>query len=293
MRHESAVIVQRDAAKNRIAVILLGCVLLTSLWGCRTAEPILEPASSPHQITQYIALGDSISTDDYPGRDRGAVSLLYLNRDKEFPEFEQRDLLSLYSGTKLIFAASNGATTGTVLHAQLSSLPPSVPGLTLVTVTIGGNDLLRAIHRGRGSLDDETKIIVKNIERIVTILKSTYPSSLILLGTVYDPTDGIGDLFSPGQPLTEALTMLDQINTRIRTLAVLPRVQLVDIHEHFLGHGSHHADSTNPYYDADNPASWFTAKIEPNKRGASEVRRLFWDALESGLRALKGPVQSQ
>ena len=262
-------------------------VSVVSVWSCRTAEPVFDVARTPHQITQYIALGDSISTDDYPGRDRGAVSLFYLNRDEDFPEFEERDLLSTHSGMQLIFAASDGATTETVLHAQLSQLPPNSPGVTLVTMTIGGNDLLRAIHGDPGRVEEHTVKIVNNIQRILTIVQATFPSSLILLGTIYDPTDGVGDLFSPDQPLTHALKMLDQINARIRSFAIPPRIQLVDIHQRFLGHGAHHADPSNAHYVEDDPTYWFTSKIEPNKRGASEVRRLFWNALERGLRDLK------
>ena len=266
----------------------LCCVGLASVTSCRTAEPVFEAVRAPHQVTQYIALGDSISTDDYPGRDRGAVSLFYLNRDEDFPEFEERDLLSLNSEMQVIFAASNGATTETVLHAQLSQLPPNPPGVTLVTLTIGGNDLLRAIHGDLSRIEEHTTKIVNNIQRILTIVQTTFPSSLILLGTIYDPTDGVGDLFSPDQPLTEALTMIDRINARIRSFARPPRIQLVDIHQHFLGHGSHHADPANPHHDKEDPTYWFTSKIEPNERGASEVRRLFWNAFEAGLRDLKG-----
>ncbi|HHZ83074.1 MAG TPA: SGNH/GDSL hydrolase family protein [Nitrospirales bacterium] len=262
--------------------------LISSVSSCRTAEPVFEAVRAPHQVTQYIALGDSISTDDYPGRDRGAVSLFYLNRDEDFPEFEERDLLSLNAEMQLIFAASNGATTETVLHAQLSQLPPNPPGVTLVTLTIGGNDLLRAIHGDPRRIAEHTTKIVNNIQRILTIVQTTFPSSLILLGTIYDPTDGVGDLFSPDQPLTDALEMIDQINARIRSFARPPRIQLVDIHQHFIGHGSHHADPANPYHDQDDPTYWFTSKIEPNERGASEVRRLFWNALEAGLQDLKG-----
>ncbi len=267
---------------------LLCCAVFTSLSSCRTVEPRFEGVRAPHQVTQYIALGDSISTDDYPGRDRGAVSLLYLNRDEDFPEFEERDLLSLNAETQLIFAASNGATTETVLHAQLSQLPPNPPGVTLVTLTIGGNDLLRAIHGDPSRVEEYITKIGNNIQRILTIVQTTFPSSLILLGTIYDPTDGVGDLFLPGQPLPGSLEMLDQINMRIRSFARSPRIQLVDIHQHFLGHGSRHAEPANPHYDQDDPTYWFASTIEPNERGASEVRRLFWNALETGLRALKG-----
>jgi hypothetical protein len=58
----------------------------------------------------------------------------------------------------------------------------------------------------------------------------------------------------------------------------------MDIYSHFLGHGSHHGDSNNPHYHPDDPSYWYVQEIEPNARGAHEVRRLFWEALKKGLR---------
>lgn len=270
-----------------LSIIFFCCVCLVGVGGCQTLDPTIYTVNQPYQVSQYVALGDSISTDDYPGADRGAVSLFYLNDDESFPEFQDKDLMSLNSGIQLILAASNGATTETVLHAQLASLPPSSPGITLVTITIGGNDLLRAIHGTPLQMKMHTTKILKNIDRIITIVQTMFPSSLVLFGTIYDPTDGVGDLFEPGERLAYALEMLDTINGHIRSFSSLPRIYLVDIHKHFLGHGSHHADIENPYFSTDDPTYWFTSTIEPNERGASEVRRLFWKELQRGLVELK------
>jgi hypothetical protein len=41
----------------------------------------------------YVSLGDSMSIDDYAGGiGRGAASLLYRNRDADFPDWVGRDL---------------------------------------------------------------------------------------------------------------------------------------------------------------------------------------------------------
>ena len=105
---------------------------------------------------QYIALGDSISIDidpaadvqrRYPGRastDRlGAASLLYKNDDKLWPEFRGRDLRSRDSAIQMVDLASDGATTPTLLR-QIDRVTKSDEP-TLVTITIGGNDLLGMI----------------------------------------------------------------------------------------------------------------------------------------------------
>jgi len=66
----------------------------------------------------YVALGDSMSIDDYAGgAGRGAASLLYRNRDGEFPGWTGRDLSS--AGLTAQILARDGATAAEVLERQL------------------------------------------------------------------------------------------------------------------------------------------------------------------------------
>ena len=65
----------------------------------------------------------------------------------------------------------------------------------------------------------------------------------------------------------------------IATVAQRESVAVAEIHRHFLGHGSHHADAGNPHYDPHDPTPWYVFGIEPNERGAHEVRRVFWETL--------------
>src|SRR5918993_6010833 len=99
-------------------------------------------ADSP---AHYVALGDSISIDDYSGGPgRGGASLLYANRDDDFPEWRGRDLLSADPDTQFSLLATDGATTRTLLDVQLPRLAAIPLRPSLVTLTIGGNDLLGA-----------------------------------------------------------------------------------------------------------------------------------------------------
>src|SRR3712207_3341716 len=97
----------------------------------------------------YVALGDSISIDDYAGGPgRGGASLLHTNRDEDFPEWRGRDLRTVVPGSTLVMLATDGATTRTLADAQLPRLE-RLPAASLVTLTIGGNDLLGAFgHTG-------------------------------------------------------------------------------------------------------------------------------------------------
>jgi|SRR5829696_5780355 len=93
----------------------------------------------------YAALGDSMSIDDYAGGPgRGAASLLWRNRDHDFPAWAGRDLTTGDPSARLVLLASDGATSATVAGEQLGRLRRLERTPTLATVTMGGNDLLAA-----------------------------------------------------------------------------------------------------------------------------------------------------
>jgi len=113
------------------------------------------PNTDERSFARYVALGDSISIDDYPSLDLGtrltgepaeevgAASLLYRNRDDLWPEFAGRDLSKRWPGIEYLDHTADGATTWNVLEAQLPNLPRDDGEPTLVTLTAGGNDLLQ------------------------------------------------------------------------------------------------------------------------------------------------------
>src|SRR4051794_37939532 len=82
----------------------------------------------------YVALGDSISIDDYSGGPgRGGASLLFANRDEDFPEWRGRELSAVQPGMAFFLLAIDGATTRTLLQAQLPRLRALEVRPTLVT----------------------------------------------------------------------------------------------------------------------------------------------------------------
>src|SRR4051812_25159651 len=113
---------------------------------------------------RYIALGDSVSIDLYPALDAGeidlavalervstagrvaplgAASLLYQNAEEQWPEETGNDLVSRFPGIEFQNLASDGATVGEVFGEQLPQVEETSDPV-LVTLTIGGNDLLSA-----------------------------------------------------------------------------------------------------------------------------------------------------
>jgi lysophospholipase L1-like esterase len=246
----------------------------------------------------YVALGDSMSIDLYPALDAGeidvavalervasagtvaplgAASLLYRNDDQRYPEEQGADLVSWYPGIVLQNLAEDGATIGDVFGEQLPQLTES-DERTLITITVGGNDLLSAFeHKPRRSLLEAiARDVAEAYDFLLDALRRTRPNALILLTTIYDPSDRLGRI--PGV-LEDAgklpLPVLDGLNAHIRTLARgTPGVALADVYERFLGHGASVEEADRWY--------WRRSLVEPNAQGASEIRRVWRDALDAG-----------
>ncbi len=226
-------------------------------------------------FVDYIALGDSISIDDYPRRESGrsglgASSLFHRNDDTFWPAFSGRDLSSLFPHTRLIDLAADGATTEDVLKTQLPRLErgPSIPE-AIVTITAGGNDLLENV----GAPDPSARLvesIVNRLRHILDEVRARIPGVRLLLGTIYDPSDGTGIL--NGEHFVREAQWLEELNRSIRNMAAEDdRLALIDIHRHFLGHGITVPERDRWY--------WSGSIIEPNARGASEVRRLWLESV--------------
>jgi lysophospholipase L1-like esterase len=246
-------------------------------------------------FTRYIALGDSMSIDLYPALDAGeidvavalervttagrvapigAASLLYKNSEEHWPDDVANDLESMFPGIDMVNLASDGATIGEVFGEQLPQLEDSTDRL-LITLTIGGNDLLSAFgnRQRRELLERIADDVAEAYDFLVDLIRGRFPNALTILTTVYDPSDGTGRI--PGvyeQGPAMPLDILDRLNTHIRSLGSgTPNVLLADAHRHFLGHGVTAAEQDRWY--------WKRSLIEPNARGASEIRRLWLDAL--------------
>jgi lysophospholipase L1-like esterase len=143
----------------------------------------------------------------------------------------------------------------------------------LVTLTAGGNDLLDALTAGH-PLDAAVDRIQRRYTELVATLREELPCATLLLTTVYDPTDGTGRL--PGFELLGPLPLqyLDLFNAYVReTSRRFPGAALADVHRHFLGRGVKAPDAERWY--------WSRNLIEPNARGADEIRRVWWEALSS------------
>ncbi|MBX3165796.1 MAG: SGNH/GDSL hydrolase family protein [Candidatus Eremiobacteraeota bacterium] len=220
----------------------------------------------------YLAFGDSLSIDEYAGPQLGAASLLHRNRADFWPEFDRLDLVSLNPRCGYTRLACNGATLSGVWR-QLTEAP-RVKGRVLVTVTVGGNDVLT----GLGQTENRIGYACGNyfgsepvqgfeqwresLHRWLEQVEETYRDAVIIIGNIYDPTDGTGKLQS-GASLGTRHFALETMNDLLRRMAAQWSLPLADIHAHFLGQA----------------AAWIYREIEPTQRGSSEIRRIFWQAI--------------
>ena len=245
----------------------------------------------------YVALGDSTSLDLYPALDAGetdvavalervpsagrvaplgAASLFHRNDETYWPEEMGNDLATRFPGITYRNLAADGATIGDVFGEQLAQLAPSDEP-TVLTLTIGAADLLSAfVNRPKASLLERiAHDVAEALEFLVQSIRGARPSSLLIVSTIYDPSDRTGRIpgvFDDSGP--RRLRALDLVNADIRTLAGgTPGLLLAEIYGHFLGHGVAAAEEERWY--------WRRSLLEPNARGASEIRRVWIDELTS------------
>ncbi|WP_433049299.1 SGNH/GDSL hydrolase family protein [Dactylosporangium sp. CS-033363] len=210
-------------------------------------------------VPRYFALGDSMSIDDYAGGPGlGAASLL------------ADDL-----GIELLLLARDGATSDDVLRRQLGRVRDRP---ALVTITMGGNDLLTAIVESPDKVPAAVAATAANYDACLASLAAT--GARIVVSTVYDPTDGTGDLSWAGLPdVDEGLALLHSMNAAIRASAARHGALVADLHGAFLGHGAQAGDITRPDSHPANRELWLCGHIEPNAWGAQAIRDTWRAAL--------------
>jgi GDSL-like Lipase/Acylhydrolase family len=189
----------------------------------------------------YLALGDSISIDDYTGvRGGGAPSQL------------ARKL-----GLDLVDLTRDGNTTRGVL-ADLARAPAAAE---VVTLTAGGNDLLGG---------DLPRAILRRLHQIARRIRPL--GGRIVVNTIYDPSDGDNDVGRRELGLSwlgtiELRRRLNAVNGGIERLAREHGFLLADLERLFHGHG---VASNDP---------WFVHVIEPNLAGATAVAEHWYELM--------------
>lgn len=213
------------------------------------------------EIDKYLGLGDSISSDDFPGNGKGAVSLFYRNH-QDTPEFDGLDILSLNPRCDLHNLTRNGYTSGDIVNILKNLQLVTGEGTTMVTLTVGGNDLLQFLVIKDFPTQNMLQNYEYNLYKIVDLLAAKIPTFKLIIGTVYDPVHQVG-LIVP--QIVQEEQLIQQLNERITKLSDSTSIFLADIYTHFIEHATH---------------DWFIFPFEPSATGASEIRSVFWDTMQ-------------
>jgi lysophospholipase L1-like esterase len=232
----------------------------------------LYPALDAGEIDVAVALERDASAGRVAAL--GAAALFYRNDEAHWPDEIGNDLVSRFPAIEYENLAGDGATIGDVFGEQLPRLTPSEEP-TLLTLTVGATDLFSAFsNRPKPSLAEHiAKDVAEAFEFLVDAVRRARPSSLLIVSTIYDPSDRTGrvrGIFDDAGSLQ--LRALDALNESIRKIATgTPGVLLAEVYGHFLGHGAMAPEADRWY--------WRRSLLDPNARGASEIRRVWMEAL--------------
>ena len=189
----------------------------------------------------YLAVGDSISIDDYTGVPRGGAA----------------SQLARKLGIDLVDLTRDGNTT----HGILADLAAAPPAVEVVTLTAGGNDLLEG---------DPPRSILRQLHQIARRIQPL--GGRVIVNTIYDPSDGDNDVGRRELGLSRLATIelrrrLNVTNRQIEKLGREYGFLLADLERLFHGHG---VASTDP---------WFVEVIEPNLAGATAIAAHWYELL--------------
>jgi lysophospholipase L1-like esterase len=197
--------------------------------------------ASIRSLGRYLALGDSISIDDYTGV-RGGGAAAQLSRKL---------------GLELVDLTQDGNTTQGVL-VDLVRAPTAAD---VVTLTAGGNDLLSG---------DLPRAILRRLHQIA---RRVLPlGARVVINTIYDPSDGDNNVGRRELGLSrlaaiELRRRFNAVNSGIGKLAAEFGFLLADLEHLFHGHG---VGSQEP---------WFAEIIEPNLAGATAIAEHWYELL--------------
>lgn len=222
-------------------------------------------------FASYVILGDSIS-------DRGGSGPFFYDL--------LADDLKAKLGDVTVAKHSRAGAVSKELPGQATSVPATLPGPVAVTVTIGGNDMQRAVVDILQNRDEEARDAFK------ANLTAAYDDLLrdgrfgegvkvtIFHATIYDPTDGEGNFAEAGCPgylgaipKQSTAPFWDEWNEAAAEAVAKygPAVVPVDIRSKFQGHGVGKLEAGT---------SWFAPDcIHPNTTGHDELRKIFFAAI--------------
>lgn len=298
--------------RSALACVLLVALACAALAAPRPAGPAVDRRDFDlvwtRRPVRFIGLGDSVTAGFTSSGHHAYFDLLTDNAPDENPDIAGISLQGVFPSLRVENHAAS-ATNSYVHLRQARALAGSPPDtLGWVVITSGGNDLVYRYMNGpgdgamRGATLEQARPWIasygRRLDQLVDIIQSKFPGGCeIFIATIYDPTDGVGDieksipalfrgLIGIG-PWPHAEAVLGACNAEIARVCRRPHVHLVDVHGLLLGHGLHHADRTGPHYRPDDPTLWYMNDMQhPSERGHDAIRRAFLRAMAPLRRGL-------
>lgn len=187
-------------------VTFLVCFFLVN-WFLPSAEPVMTKlsASAKKKVVNYVAIGDSLTKGVGDSTNQGGFVPLLAQ--------------SLTNETDLEFKAINygvsGNTSGQILlrMQEKKEIRKDLKRAQLLTITVGGNDLRKAILEDTSNLDLDrfekaSKTYEKNLKQIIELARKDNPDLPVYVVGIYNP------LYLNFPDLTELQTLVDQWNQR-------------------------------------------------------------------------------
>lgn len=205
-------------------VTFLVCFFLVN-WLLPSAEPVMtKPSTSAKKkVVTYVAIGDSLTKGLGDSTNQGGFVPLLAQ--------------SLTNETVLEFKAINygvsGNTSGQILSRmqEKKEIRKDLKNAQLLTITVGGNDLRKAILEDTSNLDLDrfekaSKTYEKNLKQIIELARKDNPDLPIYVVGIYNP------LYLNFPDLTELQTLVDRWNQRTEeTLSAYQGVYFVPIND--------------------------------------------------------------
>lgn len=250
-----------------------------------------------------LGIGDDMiaGTGELPGT--GFFDRLIANPKNDFPEMHDKTLSKVLPSLVYRKLAEPGATSLECLESQVSKIgiqDDEVFGV--VVVAIGTAEIFRDYGRSPakegamyGVTRDQAQPWVENfttrLNRILDEIESKFhrDGCQFFIADIYDPTDGSGDFENAGLPAwPDGLKIIEAYNGVIAAAAGNHKnVEIVKVHDAFLGHGLHCVQFWRPHYDSKDPHYWYGERMGiPNNRGHDALRRLFLAEMAQSLPAL-------
>ena len=205
-------------------VTFLVCFFLVN-WLLPSAEPVMtKPSTSAKKkVVTYVAIGDSLTKGVGDTTNQGGFVPLLAQ--------------SLTNESGLEFKAINygvsGNTSGQILSRmqEKKEIGKDLKQAHLLTITVGGNDLRKAILEDTSNLDLDrfekaSKAYEKNLKQIIELARKDNPDLPVYVVGIYNP------LYLNFPDLTELQTLVDQWNQRTEeTLSAYQGVYFVPIND--------------------------------------------------------------